>query len=206
DRCVPEVFEQLLLCRHCAPELNLYTGTVDPVPFERPLGDDIRLIGLDLYLDLEPVRRVLMPGAGDDNRGETARELGIEDGCRDADTLLAAGLPYLVEPRAVEKFAENERHLSRNDTWTIVLHDDPEYVGAGLFDADKNIREHLRFLASIQRIVHGFLDSCNDTACWGVEAEQVFVLLEEFCYTDAALLFCQFVSKNHGPPPRQWLP
>ena len=68
-------------------------------------------------------------------------ELGIEDGCRDTDTLLTPGLPDLVEPRTVEEFSKNKGDLCRDDARAIVLDNDPEEIGAGLFDADKNIRE-----------------------------------------------------------------
>ena len=67
-----------------------------------------------------------------------------------------------------------------------------------IFDADKNVGEHLCFLAGVERIVHGFLNSGDNAARGGVEAKQVLVLLEEFRYTDAALLLASSSASTMG--------
>ena len=205
DGSILEILEQLLLCRHRALELDLHPGAVNPVPVDRLLRDDVRFIGLDLDLDLEFVRRLLMAGTGDHNRRDTTGQLRIEHSSRDPDTLLPARLPDLVEPGTVEQFAKHVRHLRRDDSRAIVLNDNPEDIAGDFFDADKNIRKHLRLFAGIQRIVHRLFYGGDDTARGGIESQQVFVLLEKFRDTDAALLLGELVSEDQTLSPQQWL-
>ena len=63
---------------------------MDPVPLKRLLGDDIRFIGLDLYLDLTFVCRFLCAGAGNHHGRNTTGKLGIKHRGGDSYTLLSA--------------------------------------------------------------------------------------------------------------------
>ncbi len=73
------------------------------------------------------------------------------------------------------------------------------------FNADKNIREHLRLFAGVQCIVYCFFDGSDYPTGGGIKTEEVFVLLKELCDTDTALLFCKLISEHHAIPPRLWL-
>ena len=201
-RRVPEIFEQLLPCGHGAPELDLHPRAVSAVPFKGLLGNDIGLVRLDPDLDLKPLGRFFGTGAGYDHGRKAAGQLGVQHRRRDPDALLAARLADLVEPRPVEKFAKHIRDLSRDDTRPVVLDNDTENIGTGLFYADENIREHLRLFAGVQSVVHGLLDGGDNPPRGGVKTKEMLVLLKKFCDADAALLFGELVSESQAHPPR----
>ena len=98
--------------------------------------------------------------------GRPLVSLRVEHRCRYPDTLLAPGLADLVKPRAVEEFAKDIRHLHRDDTGTVVFDNNPENIVPGFFDADVNIGKHLRLLAGIERVIHGFLDRGDNATGW----------------------------------------
>jgi hypothetical protein len=202
DRGILQVFEQPLLCCHRAPEFDLHTCPVDPVPLERMFGNNVGFVCFDFYLNLELMRRFLCASARDDNRRKTACQLRVKDGSGDPDPLLSARLPDLVEPGPVQEFAEDKRHLCRDDAGPIILDDDPENVNTRLFDTDVDIRKHLRFLAGVERVIDCFLDGRDHTARGRIESKQVFVLLEKFRDTDTTLPLCELVSEHHMRSPR----
>ena len=148
------------------------------------------------------MRRFLCPGARDDDRGKAACQLRVEHGSRDPDALLPPGLPDLVEPGAVQEFTEDKRDLRGDDAGAVVLDNDPEYIGAGFFDADVDVGKHLRFLAGVECVIDCFLYGGNDPPGRGVKSQQVFVLLEKLRDTDTALLLCEFLSEHHALSPR----
>ena len=125
---VLEILEEFFLCRHRAFEFDLYPGSVNPVPLKRMLGDNVRFIGLDLYLDLTFVCRFLYTSAGDHNSRNATGELSIKHRGRNPDSLLPACLPDLVEPGAVKKFSKDKRHLGRYNTGTVIFDNNPENI------------------------------------------------------------------------------
>ncbi len=123
-----------------------------------PVGDDHGLVSLGVDLDLELV-----------------------------DSLLAARLPQGVELGAIEKLAEDAGNLRLHDAGAVVLDHDAEASLADLGDHDREIRKDSRFLAGVQRVVHGLLDGREQRLRGAVETQQVAVLGEELADRDLAL-------------------
>ncbi len=201
-----EVVEQPLLCGKGTLELDLEPRPVRPVPVDLLVADDLRLVGLGLDHQLEPVSLLPRPRPGDDQSRGAGGELGVQHRRRYPDTLLPPALPDLVEPGAVEEFPEDEGDVLRHNPRAVILDRYPVDLGIDLSHADKDIGEHLRLLAGVERVVHRFLDGGDDTARRRVKTKKVLVLLEELCNADTPLLFGEILSDRHAVLPQRWLP
>ena len=131
DGRVFQVLEQFLLCGDTALELQLNSCSVRENPVNLLMRQNLRLVVLGLDGKRHLVCRTRGVGSGNDGGRLAGCQLCIENCRRYSDTLLTAGLSYLVETGTVEQFCIDRRHLLRDDSRAIVFDNHAEDV---LFD------------------------------------------------------------------------
>ena len=108
----------------------------------------------------------------------------VHPGGGDADALLSSAHSEPVKFGAVEKFSEDEGYLFFDDTGSVVLNGDFEFVFTDGLNSYPDFGQDSGFFAGIERVIDGFFDGGEECFPWIIEAEQVPVLCEEFADGD----------------------
>src|SRR5207253_8353585 len=132
--------------------------------------------------DLEVMDGRSRAGAGGDLDGLAGGELSIHAGCRDADSLLSSAHAQPVELGPIQELREYRGDLLADDAGAVVGDRDPEAarlarrersvpVGDGLH-LDDHVGEDPGFLAGVERVVDGFLDTGEKRLSRIVESQE----------------------------------
>src|SRR6185436_4228404 len=90
---------------------------------------------------------------------------------------------------SVQQFSKNQRDLLFNDSRAVILHADFETIGAGGFDVNPKFGDDTTLFASVEGVVHGFLDRGQKRLPWVIEAKEMSILSEKLADGDIALFF-----------------
>ena len=177
---------------------------MNPVPFERPRGDDLRLVGLNLYLDLEFV------GCSFDRCGRSRpseRHSSVGHRAQPQKSRYPAGRGSAGSGGSGNRRGVCQKHTApvRHDPGAIVLNNDRKTSFetflmlikiSGSTCASSQASSELS-TASLMVVMTPRVGESNPRRC---------LFFEKFRDTDAALLLCEVLSEHHALPPRRWQP
>ncbi len=157
---------------------------------------DLRSIRLRVHRQFDVVGVLRRLGAGLDEHGLAGRDQAVHARGRDADALLPAAHLEAVELGAVKQPPEDVFHLRADDARPVVHDGDAVAAALGrrgppgleVLDHDRDVGQNPRFLARVQRVVHGLLHRREQGLTRIVEAQQVAVLGEELGDRNVPLL------------------
>ena len=109
-----------------------------------------------------------------------------------------------MEPRPVQKTPEDVGHGAVDDPGTVVLDGHRVLLLAHLRDLDHDVREDLRLLAGVERVVDRFLHAHQERFGAGVEPEDLFVLLEKLRDRYLVLLVGELFGRSPAAPGRPY--
>ncbi len=171
----------------------------DVAPVYSGLVHDIRLVVLGIDAKLDSVGRTALSSLARDDHRFPRRELPVETGGTDSDSLLPARLLEPVKLRSVEELREDLRHLRLDDARTVVLDNHAEApcgrrtrglsgnCGRHLPNLDENVGQDSRLLTRIERVVDGLLDRGEERLGRIVETQEMPILRKELADRDFAL-------------------
>src|SRR4029434_8563755 len=139
------------------------------LPLDLLLFENARLVLLGVDLDFEIVRRRSRARARGNLQRLAPFQLRVHASGADADALLAAAHTQAMKFRAVEQLCEDRRNLLAHDAGAVIDHGNPKTgrltrrrrcaAVRGYFELDDDLRQDARFLAGIESVVDGFLDT-----------------------------------------------
>jgi hypothetical protein len=161
-----------------------------------PVDGHLGPVGLGVHRQFDVVGILLGAWPGVNDHRLAGGDQPVHARCADADALLTAAHFQPMELTAEQQPAEDILHLFADDAGPIVDHSHAVTgrfgcrgsVGQEIFDNHRQIRQHSRVLAGVQRVVDRFLYSGQQRFARVVEAEQMAVFREKLGNRDVLLL------------------